>query len=57
LFSVKSNFDKRFAIFIPTKFRDTRLDDEKISVKTSKQLLFYWINNNKELVTCSSREI
>ena len=44
---LKINFDKKFAFFIPKKFK--RVKQFKL---TGKQLAFYWIND--KLVTCEN---
>ena len=50
LIIVESEYQKKFAFFVPNKFEYiTNLKP------TNTQLLFYWINDN-QLVTCTRSE-
>ncbi len=46
LIIVESEYQKKFAFFVPNKFEYIRYN-----ISNSKQLAFYWINDD-ELVTC-----
>ena len=50
LIIVESEYQKKFAFFVPNKFEYTN------QKSTGTQLLFYWINDD-QLVTCTSKGI
>ncbi len=49
LLIVRSNYNKEFVYFIPSKFQKAR------GLITGKQYAFYWINNN-QLITCMNEK-
>ena len=57
---ILTNFNKKIGLFIPSRFeiseKSEDSEDSKVSSESDedqKQQLFYWINNEEELVTCS----